>query len=229
MVPEIFCQSAPCFSATTRYIANSIDAGELIVIDVVMSAREIPSNSVSMSASDATLTPHFPTSPSDSAWSGSRPISVGRSNATLRPGAAVRQQFLVAEVGLLRRPVAGELPHRPQLAAVAGRVDAAGVGEFAGLVQVARVVEPGEVRRAVDAADRPAGHRRKALGNHAVIIASRAGPRAPPRRIRPAVGGPRRPAARSPTRPRSRRRAGRAFRQNPAPCAARGAYPPGAG
>ena len=38
-----------------------------------------------MSASEATLTPHFPTSPSASGWSGSLPINVGRSNATLRP------------------------------------------------------------------------------------------------------------------------------------------------
>ncbi len=85
MVPEIRFQSAPCRSATTRYIAKIIDAGELIVIDVVMSASEIPSNSVSMSASDAIATPHLPTSPSDSGWSGSRPISVGRSKATLSP------------------------------------------------------------------------------------------------------------------------------------------------
>ena len=85
IVPEIAFQSAPCRSATTRYIANSIDAGELMVIDVVMSAREMPSKSASMSASEAMLTPHFPTSPSDRSWSGSRPIRVGRSKATLRP------------------------------------------------------------------------------------------------------------------------------------------------
>ena len=78
-------QSAPCCSATTRYIAKIIGAGELIVIDVVMSPSGMPSKSRSMSASDVTFTPHFPTSPSDSGWSGSRPISVGRSNATLRP------------------------------------------------------------------------------------------------------------------------------------------------
>ena len=85
IVPESCCQSAPCRSATTRYIAKIIGAGELIVIDVVMSARLMPSNRRSMSASDTMLTPHFPTSPSDSSWSGSRPMSVGRSNATLRP------------------------------------------------------------------------------------------------------------------------------------------------
>ncbi len=85
MVPDSCCQSTPCCSATTRYIAKMMAAGELIVIDVVMSPRWIPSKSRSMSASDAMLTPHFPTSPSDSGWSGSRPISVGRSKATLRP------------------------------------------------------------------------------------------------------------------------------------------------
>ena len=41
-------------------------AGELIVMDVVMSPSAMPSNSVSMSASEVMLTPHFPTSPSDS-------------------------------------------------------------------------------------------------------------------------------------------------------------------
>ena len=85
IVPETRPQSAPCRSATARYIANSTGAGELIVIDVVIDARSIPSKSASMSASDTMLTPHFPTSPSESGWSGSRPISVGRSKATLRP------------------------------------------------------------------------------------------------------------------------------------------------
>ena len=84
-MPESAAHDAPCRSATTRYMAKIMAAGELIVIDVVMPSRRMPSNSVSMSASDATLTPHLPTSPSDSGWSGSRPMSVGRSNATLRP------------------------------------------------------------------------------------------------------------------------------------------------
>ena len=75
----------PCFSATTRYIAKMIAAGELIVIEVVTSPSAMPSNSRSMSASVTTLTPHLPTSPRDSSWSGSRPISVGRSKATLNP------------------------------------------------------------------------------------------------------------------------------------------------
>ena len=85
IVPDSRSHGTPCRSATTRYIANSIDAGELIVIEVVTAPRSMPSNNASMSASVTTLTPHLPTSPSDSGWSGSRPISVGRSNATLSP------------------------------------------------------------------------------------------------------------------------------------------------
>ena len=68
-VPEIFFQSAPCFSATARYIAQITAAGELIVIEVVTSASGIWSNSTSMSASELIATPHLPTSPSESAWS----------------------------------------------------------------------------------------------------------------------------------------------------------------
>ena len=85
IVPESVCHDAPCRSATTRYIAKIMAAGELMVIEVVTSPSGMASNSASMSASEATDTPHFPTSPSDNGWSGSRPISVGRSNATLRP------------------------------------------------------------------------------------------------------------------------------------------------
>ncbi len=85
MVPRSAVHGTPCRSATTRYIASSIGAGELIVIEVDTAPRSMPSKSASMSASDTTLTPHLPTSPSASGWSGSRPISVGRSKATLRP------------------------------------------------------------------------------------------------------------------------------------------------
>ena len=40
-VPEIFFQSAPCFSATARYIAQITAAGELMVIEVVTLASGI--------------------------------------------------------------------------------------------------------------------------------------------------------------------------------------------
>ena len=65
IVPDSTDQSTPCLSATTRYIAKIIAAGELIVIDVVTRSRAMPSKSRSMSATEATLTPHLPTSPSE--------------------------------------------------------------------------------------------------------------------------------------------------------------------
>ena len=83
------------------------------------------------------------------------------------PAAARLEQRLEALVGLLRRPEPGELPHGPELAAVAGRVNAAGVGELAGIVQVARRIEVGQVVRGVETVDRAAGDRRerdRALG-----------------------------------------------------------------
>ena len=63
-VPEIFFQSAPCFSATTRYIAHSTDAGELMVIETVVFSRSMPPKRISMSSSESMATPHLPTSPS---------------------------------------------------------------------------------------------------------------------------------------------------------------------
>ena len=66
MVPERRCQSMPRRFATARYIANIIGAGALMVIDVVTSPSGMPSNIASMSSSDATFAPHFPTSPSES-------------------------------------------------------------------------------------------------------------------------------------------------------------------
>ncbi len=68
-VPEIFFQSAPCFSATTRYIAQSTLAGELMVIDVVICSRGMPSKRISISSSESMATPHLPTSPSLAGWS----------------------------------------------------------------------------------------------------------------------------------------------------------------
>jgi len=64
-VPEIFFQSALCFSATAKYIAQITAAGELIVIEVVTLASGIWSNNTSMSANELIATPHLPTSPSE--------------------------------------------------------------------------------------------------------------------------------------------------------------------
>ena len=64
-MPETRDHDTPCCSATTRYMAQMMDAGELMVIETVTSPRGMPRNSVSMSASDEMATPHFPTSPRD--------------------------------------------------------------------------------------------------------------------------------------------------------------------
>ena len=68
-VPDSNFQSAPCFSATARYIAQIMAAGELMVMDVVTSASGMLSKSTSISASELIATPHLPTSPRESGWS----------------------------------------------------------------------------------------------------------------------------------------------------------------
>ena len=108
-----------------------IAAGALIVIDTETSPRSIPSNSVSMSSSVSIATPSRPTSPSERAWSESWPISDGMSNAVRQAGLAVVEQVAEALVGLLRRPEARELAHRPQPPAVHARVHAARERELA--------------------------------------------------------------------------------------------------
>src|ERR1039457_2470214 len=64
-VPETFDQSTPCFSATARYMAHRIGAGELMVIETVTSPSGMPRNRISMSSSEEMETPHLPTSPAD--------------------------------------------------------------------------------------------------------------------------------------------------------------------
>src|SRR5260370_39791361 len=63
--PEIVFQSAPCFSATARYMAQMTAAGELMVIEVVALARGSLSKSTSMSAGEPVATPHLPTCTSE--------------------------------------------------------------------------------------------------------------------------------------------------------------------
>ena len=156
IVPDSFFQSAPCFSATTRYIAKIIGAGELIVIDVVMPPSEIPSKSRSMSASDMTLTPHLPDFAERQLVVRVAAHQRRQVERHAQPGAAGLQERLVALVGFLGRPEPGELAHRPELAAVAGGMDAARVGELAGIVELPRVVEACEVVGRVQAIDRRA-------------------------------------------------------------------------
>ena len=85
MVPPSRRRSTPVVSPTTTYIASTVAAAELMVIDVLTSPRSMPPNSTSMSARVSTATPARPTSPRASGWSESRASSVGMSNAVDRP------------------------------------------------------------------------------------------------------------------------------------------------
>ena len=72
-----------------------------------------------------------------------------------QPGATRGQQRLVAPVGVFRRAEPSKLPHRPQLAAIAGRMDATRVRERTGVPDVASVVDSREVVTRVETLHRP--------------------------------------------------------------------------
>ena len=90
------------------------------------------------------------------------------------PGLPVLEEVAEADVRLLGRAEAGELPHRPELAPVHGRVDAARVGEDARVAEVTLVVGGDGVGR-VERLDREARHRREErvpLGGGLVEVAT---------------------------------------------------------
>src|SRR5215831_6581903 len=93
-VPLTLEKGTPCFSATARYMQSSTEAGELIVIDVDTSPSGMPSNSVSMSASESIATPQWPISPRLVGASLSWPISVGMSKATESPVWPLASRYL---------------------------------------------------------------------------------------------------------------------------------------
>jgi hypothetical protein len=74
-------------------------------------------------------------------------------------GPPCRNQILVSLIGFLGCAEAGKLPHRPELAAVARRVNATRIRELSGIGEIAVVVERRDVGGGVKALDRPAGNR----------------------------------------------------------------------
>ena len=70
-VPVSAARGTPIFSAATMYIAQIMAAGELMVIEVEISATGSPSSRISMSARLLTATPQVPNSPAaiGSSWS----------------------------------------------------------------------------------------------------------------------------------------------------------------
>ncbi len=71
VVPASEAGSTPRSSASARYMPKSHIAVALIVIDVFIASRGIPSNNVRMAPTWGTGTPTLPTSPRASEWSGS--------------------------------------------------------------------------------------------------------------------------------------------------------------
>ncbi len=84
-VPDRSARGVPPASATATYMAITIAAGPLIVIDVDTPPRSIPSNRTAMSSTVSMATPALPTSPTAHGSSESRPMSVGMSKAVDRP------------------------------------------------------------------------------------------------------------------------------------------------
>ncbi len=93
-VPESLRTSIPCRRATATYNASRNDAVALIVIEVEIAVRSMPSNRRCMSSMESIATPTLPTSPTANGLSESSPICVGRSNATDRPVVPLASRYL---------------------------------------------------------------------------------------------------------------------------------------
>src|SRR3981189_1261005 len=104
-------------------------AGPLILIGVEASAKGRPADRVALSASAPSRKPHFPPSPS----------------ARAQRGLGVPQQHRVPLVRKGGAAEAGELPHRPELAAVHRRMNAAGERILAGAPELTLRVEAIEI------------------------------------------------------------------------------------
>src|SRR2546422_11282842 len=76
-----------------------------------------------------------------------------------QPGLAVLEQELVPLIGVLRGPEAGELPHRPQPAAVHGRVNPARERVLPRRAELTGVVEAGEIGGRVQGPPLEVAHR----------------------------------------------------------------------
>ena len=165
IVPAARRAAMPRSSATTMYIASSVDAVALIVIDVDTLSSGIPSSSVCRSSTVSIATPTRPTSPSARGESESMPICVGRSNATRQARLPGVEQMAEARVGLRGRAEAGVLAHRPQAAAVHRGCTPRVNGNVPGIAEVARVVDR-RIRRA-DTPVRSESRRRRDSGGSA--------------------------------------------------------------
>src|SRR2546430_14802203 len=91
-----------------------MDAGLLIVIDVLTPPTSIPLKRIRMSSRDDTATPHVPNSPFASGSSVSYPYRVGISKATLRPVSPWAMRYLNRRCLLSRPPHPPHIPTPPR-------------------------------------------------------------------------------------------------------------------
>ena len=113
-VPETFSRATPCLSATATYIATSTGAGALIVIDVETRSRGMPSNTVSMSASESIATPTWPDLAGGPLVVGVEPHLGRQVESGRQARLALAEQELEALVRRLGRAEAGVLADRPR-------------------------------------------------------------------------------------------------------------------
>ena len=132
-----------------------IDAGPLIVIDVVMAPRSIPAKSdlhVGQRRHVDAALPHLAERQLVIRVAAHQRRQIERD---AQAGAAGGEQPPIALVGLFRSPEPGELPHRPQLAAVAGGVNAARIRELPRVGEIPSVVDRLDALRRVEPLDEP--------------------------------------------------------------------------
>mgnify|MGYP003693560837 CR=1 FL=1 len=132
-MPESRSHGTPCCSATARYMAHTTEAGELMVMETETSPSGIPRKRISMSSSEEMGAPHFADFAFAQGVVGVVTHQRGQIERHRQAGLPLRQQIVVALVGLFRRGEAGELPHRPELAAIHVAMDTARVRKLSGL------------------------------------------------------------------------------------------------
>src|SRR5664279_1153684 len=139
-VPESFARAIPRSSATTMYIASSVAAVALIVIDVETSSSGISASSACMSSTVSIATPTRPPSPR------ARRVGIeahlrGEIEGDREPGLSGGEQRAEARVRLARGAEARVLAHGPQPPAIHRGLHATRERKASRIVQVARVVD----------------------------------------------------------------------------------------
>jgi hypothetical protein len=103
IVPRSLSPEMPCSSATAMYIASSVEAVELMVIDVEILSSGSPRSSTRMSSIESMATPTLPTSPCASGMIGVAPHLRRQIEGDGEARLPLLEQVVVARVGGLGR------------------------------------------------------------------------------------------------------------------------------